>query len=426
MKQISSNVEICMAGKPNQFSRLNIDCQLLITDLLDVPSLISLAETNEHFFILVSDVVTRRYSKTVVQIISPFYNIEDHVHEKDDTLTIQHFETAIKFIKLFGHLISHIQIKYDSIFRNSAKDLNQMINNCCSKTLVQIDVHSVQDDFFQDMIKPFEKVQTLSIGGHFKNLGSDKVHFGDLFPSLRNLSLKDVQVSDTSIIERKFMHLEHLSMHIFKYDDHRRFTESDLRKIITNNPQIKSLILVHCTRGSLNLVNELLPDLRSLGLVYYTEYIFEIHPEIVFQQLRSFSIEKSSHSLPKNISFKRLERFYTDSFPQECNRWIELVQKSKHLEKLHVKDGLISNDHLSRLASSNLYLNEISLVCNKDVNDEAIIQFVENNGNVVKIDISKNMPGLLTMVAETFRKDFANDWRINESEYKVSLDKSER
>lgn len=400
---------------------------MLIIDQLDVPSLISLAETNQHFLILATDVVARKYSKTVIQIISPFYyNIEDHVHVKDDIITIQHFETAIKFIKHFGHLITNIQIMYHSIFRKSAAKLNRIINDCCSKTLIQIDVHSVQDDFFQDMTKPFEKVKTLSISGHFKDFGSDKLSFGDLFPSIRNLSLKDVQVSDTSIIDREFVHLEHLSMDIFKYDDNRRFTESDVRKIITNNSQIKGLVLAHCTRSVLRLVNELLPNLESLGLIYYTEYSFESHLEIVFQRLNSFTIEKSSHSLPKDVSFNRLKRFHTDCCPQECNRWIKLVQKSEKLKKLHVNNGLISDAHLLTLASGNLYLNEISFVCNGDVDDETIIRFVESNDNAIKIDISKNMPGLLTTLANIIRKNFANNWTINESEYTISLDKSKR
>lgn len=416
---------------------MNVDCLLLIFDKLDLPALANVAETNKDFSHLAAFVFQRRYSNKTIKIMGSFsIGSMKHIYYTNDTLEIQDNETVPKMLRHFGHLITSLKVEFYFVFDSEIKNINRNINRYCSDSLVNLDVHSGHEDFFDDMIKPFNAVQSVSVRGRFNSLGSKTLNLNELYPAMINLSLKNIKVFDFSWINLNFPHLKHLCVDVSQNTDPRMaanyLSEANVDQLIKNNQQIESIRLGSITQNLLKMVTEDLPNLKNLELESYDEWNsnFE-HREIRFDNVKRFVMERGSHSVPETIAFSQLEEFQTDGFPNECTRWIELIENNKSLRKVYVLERYIKNSEFQRLAAAKLHLIEISLRCAKDVEDNTIATFIENSKNLTKMHLRKFIvpnSGLadrksLKSTSINLRTKFGGEWTIRERDYDIFFER---
>lgn len=419
-------------------SGLNLDCILLIIEKLELLELTNISETNKNFSYLAADVFRRKYSRKTIKIMGSFsIGSTKHIFYKNDEIEIQDHEIVPKVLRNFGHLIKSLRVDYIILFESEIKNINRYINFYCSNALINFDVHSGHDDFFDNMIKPFGRVTNVSVSGRFNSLGSKSLKLNELYPAMINLTMKNIKVIDSSWINLNFPHLNYLCVDVSQNTDPRNaanyLSEADVVQLIRSNQQIERIRLGSITQNLLQMLAKYLPKLEHLELESYDEwnsYNFE-HRKIRFDNVKRFEMESGSHSVPENITFNQLEEFKTDGCPNDCTRWIGLIENNKSLRKIHVYERYIRNSELLRLAQANLEMIEISLWCGRDVEDETIAMFIENSKQLMKMHLVKfTVPnsGLvhltsLKYTANTLRKKFGDTWIIRDFDSDVFLER---
>lgn len=417
---------------------MNEDCQLLVLNHLKLPELATMAETSKYFLSLAVGVFKRKYSRKSIKIMGSFaIGSVKHIHYNDDSIELQDYETIPKVLRYFGHLIRRLQVEYYVVFDKEIKNINRNINLYCSDSLIEFDVHSGHEDFFDDMTKPFKNVKLLTIRGRFNSLDSKTLKMNELYPAMKRLILINVKVFNFDWIYLRHSNLEYLCVDVNQNADEnmaaKYLSEGDVDTMIKSNPQIRTLRLGSITQNLLKLISKDLPALENLELEDYDEWNsnFE-HRNILLPNVKFFKMERGSHSIPDNIAFPCLEVFESDGFPDYCTRWINFIENNKNLRKVRVYQHHIRNSELLRFARANLKLEEIALMCANNVEDGTIIKFMENSKNLRKIYLNKYiMPNTgsadnrsLSSTAENLRKQFSTEWMVHETPFQIFLERN--
>lgn len=393
---------------------MNTDVQLIILEKLDVSDLASFGQTNHHISMLATDVFKRRYSKKIIEIVDPKL-IAKNVLDGNEVIYLSSYDTISPIFKQFGTSISKLRIVYSSCGNDSdinlINSINDLITSKCSQNLVQMEIASYFESFFDGMTRPFERVKNLTIDGHFNKLGNAHLSLVDLFPAVKRLTLPYIKTVDKSGIDHKFPRLEHLHVSIFNADDPLRLTEADVENLLRKNPQIRSLILGCTSQTFLKTVNDLLPNLENLVLeLFITFRNSDNAGTINFKNVKIFTMSSAFHTGPNYIHFDNLEELHTDAFPGSGNWGIEFAKKTKSLQRLYIDRGCVGCTELDMLASANLHLTEISMELCLSVDKEKIVNFVRSNPQMKIFRFSTSVQSIL----QSIQQQLEHDWKITE------------
>lgn len=248
---------------------LNVDEKLIIFESLEVKDLFSIAKTSSEFLFLVQNVFRRKHSKKVIKIFDSYLRSNSSVSDNGEAIFIYNYNTILNVLKNFGHLISKLKTEYIHGYKIGTVNMievSRLINLYCADTLVEFDITNLYNDFFEPMSKPFKMIEEVSVRGKFHRLGSLTLTFDELFPVMRHLSVKYVQIVDKSSSDRQFLRLQHVDILISRLDDSTLVREIDVENMLRKNPQIRNLTLRHSSLKLLEAVNKYLPNLKQLQL----------------------------------------------------------------------------------------------------------------------------------------------------------------
>lgn len=373
---------------------LSVECQLLILEKLDVPTLISLTETNKHFFYLVENVLKHRFVNNMIIFETPHTFIDNSTGSIN---RIQSLQTAKKLLEHFGHLLRNLQVsRYPNI--NSF-------------------------DFFpNEFTKPLENVESISLHGQFTRFSNEKLSFHEIFPAMRNLSVSRVNVRDMSWVDHNYPSLEHLSLHIwYEYSEPGYFNPLIVERLLQNNPQIRSLILENASRKMLSCVADKLLNLDILELRVFNNFELDGAPiTLHFDNLKVLKMHRCIKSIPIDVTFSSLEEFQTDGYPRKCKKWIEFIERSENLKKLRITQP-IDNTDVSQLSTSHSNIFEVYLMCGEDVKADTIIKFIKNGKQLRKIQLVMPSEVSVSFMVDVFEKCFGMNWTIKAGLNNISL-----
>lgn len=418
-----------------QFARLNADVQLLVLENVDTATLLTFVETNQHFAGLAANVFKRVHSKKTVKITNLYHETPVNtfdggdIRDTDDEIIIQHFGTVLKVMKYFGSSISHISLDYNpnnKFYRDNSSmiALSQAINGNCSDTLQRLDL-CTYGKVLEEMSKPFKQVKRIYMRGAYKDLGSDTLSFGELFPMLERIHLEYIVVKNTSCIDQNFPKLKHLDIFVpyTSYED--QFTESEVRAILRKNPQIRSLNIDGSNKQFLRYVNDVLPNLLDLKIRGFDKR--QNDDQIIsFNTVKNLTIDCNLGNFPTNLKFENLvelkARSTSDRRNGNAELWTRLAQQSQNLKKLFVI-GEVSKEQLNRLEEMALSLDEVSLQLDEEFQDEFLINFVQKSDKIKKIHLARfGKPYSLKPVAIALRESLGYLRKITESVFQLWIE----
>lgn len=426
-----------------QFMDLNMDVQLLVLEHLNFRDLYSTAVTNKQLSKLAGQAFRTKLSKKIVVFMNPFMHyVQKDLTETDDYIYIQRLETMLRILKNFGRSISKLSTHH-SIGEQLSKEqldlvktINGLISSNCADTLVHFETCNSQENVFDGITKPFKNVENVTLHGQFKTLRNANFTFDELFPAVRRLSLPSIEYCNLSSVGLNLPKLEHLEVHIHPYQP-LRFTESDIQRILTanpeviemlqRNPQIRSLKLGCSSRRFLQKINEMLPNLESLELIYFQESFSQNENEILFKNVKIFTIFTmfgDPKCIPTNIHFEKFVELHTNVSPMEYNWWIDFIKNNKDLKKLHLDQGCADTRILDAITAMELNLVEISLTVDLHVGYENIVKFVKANKQVEIFRFLHHDPTIiLGVLARIFNEEVSKEWTITELNHEVRLER---
>lgn len=336
--------------------KLNLDCQLTILEQLDLESLRNLAQTNDHFLHLASDVFKRRISKKNILIYAS--NVENDffdtseliavdlqhfwVHwmkvslegiwDADDSIEIRELGAIVNVMKYFGDAIQRLTIRTefainDGVFEN----IGEMISKHCSESLVELKVWYFSEKVLKHIKKPFRAVESVSLH-YFSNEDiSDYLAMDELFPQMKRLSLALGTIMNNEYIVRHYPHVNSLKIktNAKRHSDFTQF-ENDLKKLIEMNAQIRNLDLDSVPSALVGHASKHFTNLDSLSLAESSLH-FRNAERIHFYNVTKFSAKDD----PAHISFDHLQELHVDC--EYCSdEWIDFMAKHPNLQQVHI------------------------------------------------------------------------------------------
>lgn len=412
---------------------MNEDCLLSIFKDLPLLDLLAVAETSKHLYYITVNSFKQRFAKKLFKIHGPYSRSakDNTIIDSDDFVKLTNLNTIYKVVLYYGDVLLNLDVEYQP--DSHVQDLVKIINLVGSDSLIQYHVTGGFFSFFQRFEKPFTRLQNLKLSGSFDYLGNSTNTFSQWFPSVRRMSLRDmnVYINDPNGIVGFYPNLEHVEFEICDNADRACFNETVVGNFIKANTHILSLELRFVTRKFLKLVAETLKNLSRLRISGYRSDDDDVG-EIHFDNLQSFGNSFSTVSMPSNIHFKILAKFYTDALPKKCSSWMDFVENSTTLKKFSVIGRTLLSSEIERLAQAHLPVNEAILILGVGVDDQTLIKFIENCHQLTKVHFVKFLSSStrISIVQEaidetmcSLKEKFEGNWVISNSQYQIFMDK---
>lgn len=319
---------------------LNLDCQMMILEKLDFPTLLSLAETNEHFSQLVSDIMKRTFQKkrVVIGAVAIFTVKTNRLQIGGDFIEIQNYYIAKNLLRKFGHLIQKLKIYHDNNHSKQVREIYQLLNSYCSKTLQEIFIDNWTKAVFMDeFTNIFENVKNVTFSGNLETYQP----LNEIFPSVQHMSLKVYHALNNDLITVEYPHLESLDIQILlSSGPNALFTEDVAERLITENAHIRSLLLRRASPILWKIAADSLSNLENFELDRYEtrNYTGE---SIHFKNVKTFKVNEFS-MIHTNITFENLEEFESEKISSSMmESWLQFIERNKALKKLRLDNQCI-------------------------------------------------------------------------------------
>lgn len=286
-------------------------------------------------------------------------------------------------LKYFGRFIAKIQLKNVNSNAKYSEKIMKLINEYCSETLVSIEILFNESELsnFNSLkyaIKPFERVEYLSIGGNMPQ-SSDIPLMNETFPALKRLSLATYSPNN-EYINYHFPQLEQAHLYVPDIDYVDEFLDL--------NPQINNIELAKANPITLRKLAMKFPQLESLT-IESTGAISDDEEKIHFNNVTTFTMNYAYKNSAKHLNFPALQIFNIDFNGDNSNDWIDFVKNHNHLTQFHLEYSYsLDNSTFEALTAELPNLVEMSVTHTKGVGDligaNVIIEFLEKTENLVK------------------------------------------
>lgn len=371
---------------------LNEDVLMIIFDQLDIIDMMNLC--NVYSAEIISSVAERnfwsRFKDFTVNIKKMWKSDCNDLDVKSNYIDFGSTK-GTEALRVFRNVIQHLEVEYPSTI------VSQYINKYARNSLIQLKIVSAKKDTFDHFTRPFSKVEYLSIDfDSFQNTISDHLSFVEMFPKLQSLELgSNVKLN---LVVDAFPSLKHLHVK-------RIHQKEEFEKILSKNPQIRSIQTYELSTNVCNMINRCLPNLESLTISstsndFKNKTSFENVKYV--KVLDQFGLEKLKH-----ITFPRL-KFLTIKYLTYINSWFDFFKQHKNISHFTVYDIEGNEIHsFIKLLKEMPNLIEIT-VQYRNYGQQVYFETVASCEKLEKI----NLLSLPIEIANTLSERLANDWII--------------
>lgn len=373
----------------------------------------SLGKSDESYWRLIEKELHRRFFSKHVEFCFGHNDKEKRYSDQFHSISIYDESIAVAVLKDLGASIQSLSLLNETNEElESFVTIPKLVEEHCSEWLDELILVGFRQNFFENITKPFKRAKEISL--IFSTVNTHQFSIAHLFPSLRHLKLAYIEMENVSNVVSEYPRLTQLSVAIDPSGNKMGLTEEVVINLIRKNPQIRKLALSFGTPDSLNVVAEHLLNLEQLDLHSYTElkeHNFHFHFEHVkIAKIGDFATCK----WPTNITFgEKLEELYLRLHGTET-KFLEVIERSKNLKKLHIGgEQTVNNDVLLRLTHAKLNVTEIHLYLHEHVDTKNIIQLIESDGKLTKVDLVPFLKSQVSKIVPAIEEHFKNQWKYS-------------
>lgn len=360
-----------------------------------------MAQTSFKFAHLASSLFRRKYSDYEIRLL---VNIAPpSIDESDNCLRIQNFKVASNIMKTFGNELRKLSILnspyYDYLQIDDYRvQIIQIVNEYCSKSLTQLNLQRINNETWPLFIKPFEKVESLDIEIQTDSSG---MNLSQMFPNLKRLRV--YLLDETSIIDCEIPHLKNLEI---KFENQLWQKKKHILKLIENNPQIRSVVATSTPPEFVKKVQELLPNLENITLIFADRRNEPMH----FANVKHCKLDKRSERTLKNLSFSQLETLEI-SYEYEFNVFHEFFRRHQNLSQLYIK--LFLNHEIQEFETIMAllpHLITLEMSATSGMNIEVVARFIQSHPMLRRFQFP--IHEISEADQEILRARFETNWNI--------------
>lgn len=395
--------------RPNKthFIDLNADVLHSIFSHLRVQDYLQLSKAFPQLSPLINDAFQQKYRNNQLRIQAINTIESDTISEYFNGIVVDGVRIFREVTKQFGHLIKRIYAYNQGITEYQSKTINEIIQEYCADTLVDLDLEYIKTNTFAQFTKPLANLQRLSF-----DVGIDYVREGvltldNLCPRLERLELwLHSNNNNYSFINYHFPHLKSLLFRVAGPSIARAHKEQ-LDDILRKNPQITEIEIHDFPKDYVKVVHELLPNITKLILHEFDIGDEEIH----FEHVTNFTLYGRESRSVENFSFSNLTSLNMFEYPREKYDSLKRFLR-KYNNLLQFKVSSIDGQELPLIELTedleDLVEIDIRTICHIRV--EIICQFIDSHENLNKLRlwIYKPDPEYLNQLRERYQ----HDWHV--------------
>lgn len=329
---------------------------------------------------------------------------------KDRALSFNNVTIFKDFLKTFHKYVKNLKLDFIGLHQSGElRDVLTVIGKYSAETLKRLEI---RDD--QKIVNGIEIVRKMSFPNVVElsffmcEFTSHNLNLRNAFPSVRRLAATLTSFTDRMWVDKSFSNLTHLQINT---KQRLYFTESEVLRILSNNPQIHSLSLVQSTPSFLSTINERFPNIINLGIInlppVWRNNQVDVHMKNVERLVFEGAIPMEN---PHFLSFDNIKEIQWHS-PSDADVLLtKLIQNNKQsLEILQIVESKINDAHLKKLIDLPA-LKKVG-IWNAKFTAKALINFIESNKKLSEIRLY-NAP-------ESLKKDLYD--ALNSNEVSTSL-----
>lgn len=390
------------------FCCIGISIELSNNTIQDLTELLEEAVGSEDGYKTANQIYKNKYGDSLVKI----YTVPIQGKEKylmiDNNIIFNH-EMAEKYLRAFGSSIKRLEIVYDFIPEHWRKEMGKLVSEYCSETLLELTIRSCKNGDFDEIRKPFQKVESIDLNGEWSEVDEESWMLNELFPMLKNLNLT---YSGGYIYNHNYHNLIELNVFSSAFNQFKR--------LINKNPQIRKLRLQETSMEVLRTISDRLHELEVLNFNIPSDLESYEGPAIQFDTVKTIAIKdchrKFNH---KQLKFKQLQQLHLHVIEKFNEEWIEFIGSNKDLKTLKMTAGNFNNATLSMLSEKLNSLIEANINCESNVDADGVKKFVESNKNMKAIVLT--CPRLSEELFKQLSEKFNKDWSITTENKEYSI-----
>lgn len=354
------------------------DCESLISNSMDIPTLLQEAEKHPDCARLVDELCRQKFAEKYLRISRSFNDGSSDIKDWGKIVEINNATLAEELMQKYGQGISSVRISLGSESNGAAKKIITILNRS-NKALKHLKLSSEEPDVFSDVNQPFDNVEYLLLNDKFAKVESKTLKFNEMFPKLKHLQLTGVALSEKGSLGVHFSNLVELGI---SPSSKRNIFDDDVKELIKMNPQVRKLDLSNIPIELVKFCSENFHDLDSIKLLHVPKNSDQIRFEKVKRVQVDWALENFSH----NMDFGQLEEFDINGDTPLIDEWVNFVARHTTLQKYRIQEW-IHDKHLKMLIGKHPNLVEASFTLAADVKADTIIAFMQASSYLQKITI---------------------------------------
>lgn len=386
---------------------LPVEVLLSVFDHLGFKDLISIASTNSFFRDLAEILVKQK----TIRITNAF-SLNKYIEEYNQLLELNfgpNFELTFRFLRIFGHRITTLVV--DRFGNSNQRKLFQKhISKYVASYVKRIDFH-FHDEInpLSDFDRPFEEAKIVTIRGY--QISTTAAKLQDLFPVVSTLDVGSSPKFKHELM-MNFPYLERMTIPT-SWGSQEPVTEF-LNWTLRLNPQLKHLSIPMSVWRTVQIVNQIRPDLESLEIqdMNYSGQDYR-SATLSFPDMNILKyLTKSSRGMLMNPIPFEVENLEEIEFSQVDmnNHWVNIVLKNPNLKKISTHTQL-NTGQLQRIDKELRNLESISFHYDVDMSrHNELVQFLlDDNIKIIKVSFKKGN----NLNCNIFEQTLINSWEFD-------------
>lgn len=404
---------------------MNDHCLLKIFEHLDASSLYSVAQANTRLQWLATDVYRRKFGSKEHRIIKQTRKPKKYIYNRFGRIEIDEFKVISQLCNQFGHVISKVSIHTSGNSKSIKKNLKNIVKviNDSSMGLKELTLSCQESKYFLSRLiiskdnpleyvsKSFNHVENLNIDGDYKTLRSKTLAFHEIFPNLKRLYMKDVEIEYQESIAVAFRHLEHLKVNPVE--------DESIKILIEMNPQIRKLSISPISMNFLHFLSINLKNLAYLNLNLKSYQQPDYASNIYFEMIQHLTISSDRSDFARHVHFHQLQELnlLVKNRNILSQNWIEFIERNNNLKKLHI-EWIITDNMFKSLTAIVPHLIESYFYLMLRIDTNTIINFFKNNPQLkrLKIIFRKEYPDRIQDVY-SLQLRIEKNWTFSETDF---------
>lgn len=334
------------------------------------------AGLNEHCSKVATDIFKHRFASDFVEISvidSASFDILKHFGHSISNL-------AINLIR-FGNLCTANEVaKYRNFLqyashhgRSSVINLRITYNENCWNTQYNVDI-------FNEIKSSFNRVKNASINLRGATIKTNNIRLNKIIPNVLQLQLHFESLTDSKFIAGKYPNLDKLSISGRLLD---KSYDEVFKNLLLDNPQIRSVSLVHPTYRTFEHLKKYLKNLEEIEI--HRSIRGEKPKEIIhFTSVKSLILRFDRHGCHplEGIKFgQELNELVYECQPQNA-KYFNTLFTYQQIKKLSTGNSQWNDHNLLKLIGEFPTLAEAEFSIDENVTVDSIAKFIRSNKNL--------------------------------------------